>query len=68
MTTKSRLPAQGRTPREADTLDGNRNNFPTGPAAVESDTKFRELAVGCAWAVAGILLTIAAIWFGLEIR
>jgi hypothetical protein len=69
MTTKTILSAQGRTQPQADTLDGSRNSLPTGRGIAESDGKFRDFAVVCAWAIVGIILTmVAALWFGLEIQ
>jgi hypothetical protein len=55
MTTGTGLSAQAQTPRAE-------------PGGAERLSKLRELAVVCAWAVVGIMLTIAATWFGLEIQ
>jgi hypothetical protein len=65
MTTQTRLFAQGRTQPEADTLNGSR----AGQRPAESDSKFRDFAIVCTWAVVGIILTVAAaISFGLEMQ
>jgi hypothetical protein len=46
--------------RRADVMD-------TGSVGPESPNTFRGLAVACAWAVVGLMLTGAVIWFGLEV-
>jgi hypothetical protein len=65
---KARLSAQGRTQLEAGTFDASRNSLPAGPGAEKGDSKFRNFAVVCAWAVVGTMLTVALIWLGLEIQ
>jgi hypothetical protein len=50
--------------------DGRRRGaqvMDTGSVGPESPNTFRGLAVACTAAVAGLILTGAAIWFGLEV-
>ena len=39
----------------------------TGSVEPESPNTFRGLAIVCAWAVVGLVLTGAVIWFGLDV-